>query len=134
VPRGRTTTPPTGEEFGDRLRRARLDRKLTQTQLAERSGVPQVTISALESKKRRPLLETADALAEALDMELDELSGKETPLPAALAEFLDSPLCPPDITDGEKKALARFRKGLGPKATSRTYAALLDMIRGTSGK
>ena len=39
--------------LGDRLKEARIKRKLTQTALSEKSGVPQQTIHAIENKKAK---------------------------------------------------------------------------------
>lgn len=137
TPRGKPTRPPSGDDFGDRVRRLRLERELTQQQLAEKSGVPQVTISAIEVKRRaRPLLETVEALANALGVTASYLAGTDEPIEPALAEFLRTRrqpggLCPADITEDEIARLRRSRVVLGPAATPRTYAVLLEVIRGT---
>lgn len=56
------------------LKNARLARHLTQVQLAERSGIDQTTISAIEiGKNQNPSWETVVRLARALDVAPEEL-------------------------------------------------------------
>lgn len=50
-------------------------RGLTQTQLAERAGLPQPTIALLERGKRKGTVEQMRKLAEALDLQLETLVG-----------------------------------------------------------
>ena len=83
------TTAMTGRAYpvrnytlGDRLRELRRDRKLTQEQLAEKSGVSLSLITKLESGARDSLrLGTAAALAGALGVGVGELLGDD-PHPA----------------------------------------------------
>lgn len=56
------------------LKEARKERGMTQQQLADASGIPQVTISTLERGRRRAYPRTADALAEALGCSPIELT------------------------------------------------------------
>jgi transcriptional regulator with XRE-family HTH domain len=58
---------------GERLRRARKGRLLTQVELSEMTGVAQASISALETGKREAHPGTIRKLAEALDVEPTEL-------------------------------------------------------------
>lgn len=53
------------------LVRARMQRKLTQHELAERMGVSQGVISRLESGTHSPKLETLEQAARAMDFRLD---------------------------------------------------------------
>ena len=55
-----------GEVFGQRLRELRLKHKLTQVQVAERSGLMQNHISELEKGVRMPSLVTLLKLAAAI--------------------------------------------------------------------
>lgn len=50
--------------------RARLNRKLTQTELAKKAGVSQVIIARLESGNSNPTIETVNRVAGALGKEL----------------------------------------------------------------
>lgn len=59
------------EPLAERVKRLRLARGWTQVVLAEKSGVPQPTISNVE-RGREPLLETSKALADAFGVPLDD--------------------------------------------------------------
>jgi transcriptional regulator with XRE-family HTH domain len=59
--------------IGDRLRDLRKRRLLTQEQLAERSGVGIATIVRVERNQVEPRGSTIRKLAEALDVEPEEL-------------------------------------------------------------
>lgn len=56
-----------------RLRAVRERALMTQDELAERSGIAQTTISALELGKQQPRIKTVRALAEALGVDAREL-------------------------------------------------------------
>src|SRR3954464_3160215 len=71
-PRGKGST--FGEEFGARLRAARDRRGMTQAQLAEVTGAYPSQISNYENGEKVPEGETMVALADALDVSLDELA------------------------------------------------------------
>lgn len=55
--------------FGQKLRLARKEAKMTQQELAEKLGVTQANISVLENREN-PELETLVKIAKALDMEI----------------------------------------------------------------
>lgn len=61
------------EELGRRLRQRRLDRNLSQQDVAERAGLDRTTVGALERDGRASLLTVVQVLR-ALDA-LDELDG-----------------------------------------------------------
>ncbi len=63
--------------IGDRLRDLRKRRLLTQEQLAERSGVGVATIIRVERNQVEPQGSTIRKLAEALDIEPEELVKSE---------------------------------------------------------
>ena len=52
--------------FGGRLRTLRLEMRLTQRQVAERCGLPVMTISRLETGRRNPSWRTVRRLADGL--------------------------------------------------------------------
>jgi HTH-type transcriptional regulator/antitoxin HipB len=60
----------TPQQIGNLIRRARRKRDLNQTQLAERAGVRQETISLIETGNPAARLETILAVLAALDLEL----------------------------------------------------------------
>ena len=55
------------------LKTARLNKKLTQVELADKSGITQQNISLYENSDKMPMLDTAVKLASALGVTLDEL-------------------------------------------------------------
>lgn len=65
------------EKFSERLRVAREQSKMTQTQLADKAGMKQSKISTYESRNSTtvPSLDAAASLAAALDVSLDWLAG-----------------------------------------------------------
>lgn len=66
------------ESFGERLRRIREERKLNQSELAERTGFQPSAISHFESGRRAPSLENLTKLADALSIATDFLLGRQT--------------------------------------------------------
>jgi transcriptional regulator with XRE-family HTH domain len=62
-------------QVGPRLKRIRLQRKLTLTGLANTTGISKSTLSSLETGQRRPTLELMLALSEAYRVPLDDLVG-----------------------------------------------------------
>jgi transcriptional regulator with XRE-family HTH domain len=62
-------------KIGDKLREARTRRLMTQVQLAEKSGVNQVTIARIERDQVDPRFSTIRRLARALDVDPTQLLG-----------------------------------------------------------
>ena len=58
------------------LRRIRLDRGLTQAQLADRVGVRQSTVAAWETGTKKPSMDHAMETARVLACTVEELYGK----------------------------------------------------------
>ena len=67
---------PTVVKIGDNLKELRTRRLLTQVQLAEKSGVNQVTIARIERNQVDPRFSTMRRLAKALDVDPTELLGE----------------------------------------------------------
>lgn len=67
--------PPGGQTFAQRLRMVREARGLSRRELAERAGLSSSALSLLERGKRRPTYPTLRALAEALEVEPEDLLG-----------------------------------------------------------
>jgi transcriptional regulator with XRE-family HTH domain len=61
--------------IGEKLKRLRERRYLTQRELAEKAGISADTIVKLEQDRWEPRLRTIRKLAEALDVHPDELTG-----------------------------------------------------------
>lgn len=79
---------PTPAEWGERLRRYRLNADLTQIELAARAGRSQTTVSQAENGLVRPDAETQVAFADALGVSVTELfprSEEEAALPEQAA-------------------------------------------------
>lgn len=62
-------------DVGPRLKRARVQRGLTLTELAAATGISKSTLSRLETGQRRPSLELLLPIAQAHQVPLDELVG-----------------------------------------------------------
>ncbi len=62
-----------------RIRMLRREAGLTQAALAERAGLAEITISAIERGQKQPRLATVAAIAKALGVSLDELVGWNRP-------------------------------------------------------
>lgn len=61
-------------DYGTNLKLARKWAKITQKALAEKAGIAPITIHQYEAGKRKPSLENWFAIAEALNLSLDELN------------------------------------------------------------
>lgn len=68
---------PTEERIGERVKALQLMRGMNQTELAEKSGVADSTISSIERGERYGIVTTYFYLAEALDVSLDALIYEE---------------------------------------------------------
>ncbi len=75
-----TSTNGATESFGQRLRRLRKNKGLTQAELAYRVGMHELSISRYELDKRQPQVEEVRKLAEALGVPQSELL-EGSPLP-----------------------------------------------------
>jgi len=60
-------------DLGRNLRRARLDRKMTQEEVAELSGVHATEVSRIEGGKRDPQVSTVRRLAKAVGVNAGDL-------------------------------------------------------------
>lgn len=63
------------ETFGQRLQRLRQEAGMSQSQLAMTAAIPLGTLRNLEQDRRIPRLDRADALARAMGVSLDKLTG-----------------------------------------------------------
>ena len=67
----------TNSDFGKRLRRIRESKGLTQTKLAEISGISRRAIVHYESHVIKPPVDKINTLADILNVSIDELLGKK---------------------------------------------------------
>jgi transcriptional regulator with XRE-family HTH domain len=72
----RSPTMPTVVYIGDKLKEIRTRRLLTQTELAEKSGVNPTTIVRVERNQAEPHFRTIRRLAKALNVDPTELLGE----------------------------------------------------------
>lgn len=63
--------------MGKSIKKAREDRRLTRTELSNRSGVMSTTIRAWEQDITNPTIMNIWAVADALDISIDELIGRK---------------------------------------------------------
>ena len=82
---------------GNRIREARKNLGLSQQAVADKIGVSKVTICWYESGERTPSLEKFLKLAEALNLSLDELVGREVSIVASSEEEYKISLAKKDI-------------------------------------
>ncbi|KUL18863.1 hypothetical protein CHCC20331_2352 [Bacillus paralicheniformis] len=66
-----------GEHMVNRVKLARVEKSLTQAQLAERVNVTRQTIGLIEKNKYNPTLHLCIAIAKALGKTLDDLFWEE---------------------------------------------------------
>ena len=62
-------------EFSKRLKQARQDANLTQTELSKKTGIKRATIASYEAKNTSPSFDNLKILADALEVTTDYLSG-----------------------------------------------------------
>lgn len=67
------------EKFGDRLKRLRTSKKLSQDELAEMLNTSKQVISRYENNQRTPKITTASEYAQALGVSLNYLLGEDEP-------------------------------------------------------
>ena len=106
-------TEPT---FGENLRAVRLGTSLSQSQLADRCGIPKPRLSEYENDHLRPSLETLIRLADALDVPPGRLLSTEWEPVEALARALRERgvrLGSVTDTEGLADAVARSLEGRG---------------------
>lgn len=68
---------PPEKHFADRLREARELRKMSQSELAEKTGFQASAISHFETARRAPSFDNLKRLADALNVSVDYLLGRE---------------------------------------------------------
>ena len=79
MPRARKKKPGKAETLGDRIRKFRLAKGLTQTELGKMVGVSQRVITYYEVRGVSPPPDLLVKIADALGVSLDELFGRKSP-------------------------------------------------------
>ena len=102
-------------EFGQRLRKEREEKGLSQTELAEKTGLQPSAISHFELGRRSPSFENLRILADALSVTIDYLLGRqsapESAGPAAQQLFRNFE----KLTTSDQETVASFAKMLAEK-------------------
>ncbi|MDX6686281.1 MAG: hypothetical protein QOF86_2409 [Baekduia sp.] len=94
---------------GTNLRRLRSDHGRTLSDLARASGVAKATLSALESGRGNPTLETLSALAAALQVPMGDLIAPADPVPVTVVRNDEGTAIPGTAND--LRLIARFVPG-----------------------
>ena len=78
MPRPRKNSVKQGESIGDRIRKARLTKGLTQTELGKRVGLSQGMVTYYEVRGVSPSPELLVRLARVLDVTVEDLVGQKS--------------------------------------------------------
>lgn len=119
--------------LGERLRRYRAEKKVSQAELARTAGVSPAYLSELESGAgRRPSGRVLLGLAQALGVTIADLLGRdvrpassESGLPPGLAEFAETNGLP----EADVNMLATIRFRGEPPRTMKRWQVIYDAIR-----
>ncbi len=68
-------------DIGESVRLRRIQLKMTQTDLSQKTGIKQPTISAIENGVNKPAIETIVLISEALGCTVSDLVGQTVPAP-----------------------------------------------------
>ena len=85
--------------FGERLRRARENRELNQTELAAKTGLQPSAIGHFEKERRKPSFANIRALAKALNVTSDYLLGRTAEMGKATTAFRGEE----NLSDGDRE-------------------------------
>ena len=73
-------------KFSENMKKLRLERKITQSELAKAIGVSPSTVGMYETGEREPNFETEEKIADFFNVSLDYLRGKKENTPADSAK------------------------------------------------
>jgi transcriptional regulator with XRE-family HTH domain len=106
-------------EFGQRLRKKREDKGLSQTELAEKTGLQPSAISHFEQGRRSPSFDNLRILADALSVTVDYLLGRQNESHAAgpTADQLFRNF--EKLSAGDQETVASFARMLAEKNRQR---------------
>lgn len=85
--------------FGERLRRARENRELNQTELAAKSGLQPSAIGHFEKERRKPSFANIRSLAKALNVTSDYLLGRTAEMGQSTTAFRGEE----NLSDGDRE-------------------------------
>lgn len=85
--------------FGDRLKKSRQDKKLTQIDVAKKLGIDDTTISKYENNKSEPDNDTLKKLSSLYDVSVDWLMGKPKDSVDKMIDYLELNLTDEEIME-----------------------------------
>lgn len=108
--------------YGNNIQKARKKAGLTQKELAQKTGIAEITIRQYENNKRTPKTETLGKIADVLGVSLGELFGKDfvKSLGHAILETWDSLDPVEEILSMETVILENFYK-VNPEGRQKIY-------------
>lgn len=97
-------------EVGKRIKELRKQKKWSQEELAERAGISQSALSAIERGAKQPTVETLNSICNALNISLaDFFSAEKSELSPALIELIN---VASKMPENKLKLISDFIKGL----------------------
>jgi transcriptional regulator with XRE-family HTH domain len=124
-----------GGSVGSRIRKFRVEKGLSSSELAERAGVSKSYLSELESNTdgdKKPSAEVVYKIGKALGVAMSDLLGKpiitapRTKPPASLLRFAKEN---PDIPQGDIEMLSQIQFRGAPPKSSQRWAFIYQAIR-----
>lgn len=94
--------------LGERIKEARLRKKLTQKQLAKLLNVTDATVNRYEKNVRKPDAEMLKRIAEILGVSVDYLLGTEEKNETIAAHRSDNPI--DDLPEEAKRSIEEFKE------------------------
>jgi DNA-binding XRE family transcriptional regulator len=131
----RPVTPSTFTGLGQALRWLRERQTRKQYQVADLAGITKGMLSAYETGRQRPSLETLDKLLDTLGCDLNDLHNAIQIVngrPEAIRRFAPPPIRPSVAGGGSATAAGAGTSGAVP--TPATFSARLDLERGGFGQ
>lgn len=121
------------KSFGLRLKHLRIEKGLTQDELAKVLGVAKSTISLYETGKREANYEMLSKIADYFGVTVDGLLGRGNlfPLDEQESEFID---CYKSLTADEKRELESFAAFIKARKKNEQQAAGSDVAPFCQGK
>ena len=101
--------------FGERLRRARENREINQTELAAKAGLQPSAIGHFEKERRKPSFANIRSLAKALNVTSDYLLGRTAEMGGATTAFRGEE----NLSDGDREHIQMMIDLMNQKKTGK---------------